>query len=792
MVFKIRLFLIVWAISLAPTHLFAQTFTVSGQVFDNKTHEPVEAVSIFLGDYPSVLTNANGEFEVKNVGKGEYEIRAQQIGYEADIAKIVVDRNLKRVHLHLEPQGVNQDTVYIVARDFLDLGPKESTLSSDYVDEEFLQKNYGNTLSQTLEKIPGISTMNTGVGIAKPVIRGMTFNRVIVNDQGVKQEGQQWGADHGLEIDQYGVERIEVVKGPSSLLYGSDGISGVINILPPAIPLEGTLSAEAVGFHRTNNAAFGGSAGVKGNFRNTFFRLRGTAQSFGDYRVPADTFLYNSYVLPIYDRALKNTAGTELDFAGTLGIQRTWGNVSVTGSHFEQRSGLFPGAIGIPRAYSLLSDGNPRNIDLPRQEVIHQKLLLNARFFLNTDWLLEVDGGMQDNSRRELSNPHNHGPGPRTRDTLAHGLDLRTFSGNMRFSQSINHHLRLKYGLTAQRQRNLREGFEFLIPHYVYASGGIYGLGEYEVGKTMTISGGLRVDGGKVQVDSFRTPIYSDSVTISGYWLRTPAIDRTFKNVSGALGWSWYGKERWNVKVNIGRAFRMPTPPELSENGVHHGTFRHEKGDPNLDPETGYQLDLGFAYHAPDLLLKATPFFNYFDNYIYLRPSGTFSPLPDAGQVYQYTQASVIHTGFEAFAEYHLIEPLHISSGAQYVWNVNMETGLPLPFTPPFSVSSQVEYSLEKVATFLPELSLSLEHVGALAQNRTDRNEKATPGYQLFHISLNGTLKAGKQTFTLNFRAQNLFNQVYMNHLSRYRILNLPEQGRNFMVTLRIPIEIVK
>lgn len=770
----------------------AQTFTVSGQVFDAKTHEALEDVTLFLGNYPSVLSESDGSFVVGNVAQGEYEIRGQKMGYELDVLKIVVDKNLKKVHLHLEPQGVNQDTVYIVARDFLDLGPKESTLSSDYVDEEFLQKNYGNTLAQTLEKIPGITSMNTGVGIAKPVIRGMTFNRVIVNDQGVKQEGQQWGADHGLEIDQYGVERIEVVKGPSSLLYGSDGISGVINILPPAIPKAGTLSAEAVAFHRTNNAAYGGSGALKGNFRNTFFRLRGTAQSFGDYRVPADTFLYNSYVLPIYDRALKNTAGSEVDLSGALGIQRTWGYVSLGASNFQQRSGLFPGAIGIPRAYSLLSDGDSRNIDLPRQEVNHLKLLLNARLLLNDHWMLEVDGGMQENSRRELSNPHNHGPGPRTADTLAHGLYLRTFSGNFRFSQTLNHHLRLKYGLTAQQQGNKREGFEFLIPDYQYVSGGVYGMGEYEWGKAMTFSGGIRFDMGHVEVDSFTTPIYSDPVTIIGYWQRTPVINRTFQNVSGALGWSWYARERWNVKINLGRAFRMPTPPELSENGVHHGTFRHEQGDPDLDPETGYQLDVGFAYHAPDLLLKATPFFNYFDNYIYLRPSGAFSPLPDAGQIYQYTQASAVHTGFEAFAEYHLIEPLHISSGAQYVWNVNMETGLPLPFTPPFSVSSQVEYSLEKIASFLPQLSLSVEHVGALAQNRTDRNEKATPGYHLFHVSLNATLKAGKQELMLNLRAQNLFDEVYMNHLSRYRILNLPEQGRNFMFTLKIPVNILK
>lgn len=777
---------------MAGISLHGQTFSVSGQVLDDHSHEPVADVSVYLGENYATLTDEDGKFFFESVKPGQYDIHTNLMGYKPLKQTILVDRDVKKVHFHLESVGVRQDTVYIVARDFLDLGARENTLSSDNVDKDFLEKNQGNTFSNTLQKIPGVTSMNTGVGIAKPVIRGMTFNRVIVNDQGIKQEGQQWGADHGLEIDQYGVERVEVVKGPTSLLYGSDGISGVVNIKPPVMPREGSLSAEAVSFYRSNNHALGVSAGAKGNFRNHFFRLRYTAQNFGDYRVPADSFVYNSYVLPIYDRSLKNTAGQERNLSGSFGFVREWGLLRLSVSNFNQHSGFFPGAIGIPRSYQLEPDGDTRNIDLPRQEINHFKAILNGRLLVREKNMLEFDFGFQDNDRREMSNPHNHGTGPILTDSLAHGLRLQTLSGNLRFHQKVSEHLQMKYGATFQHQQNARKGFEFLIPDYEFMQGGAYAMAEYELEAHMTFSGGLRFDYGTVTADSFTTPIYQDPTTIIGFWERTPYIQRDFKNISGALGWSWYPSDEFNLKINLGRAFRMPTAPELTENGVHHGTFRHERGDPDLDPETGYQLDIGLAYRKKDFLWKITPFFNYFDNYIYLRPSGSFSLLPDAGQVYQYNQATALHTGFEALVEYHLIEPLHISTGAEYVFNLNLDTGLPLPFTPPFSLSSQIDYTIEKTGKVFRDLNFSLEHRWTHAQNRTDRNENPTPGYQLFHIGIGGKLKFGSQHIALNFRAQNLLNKQYMNHLSRYRILNLPEQGRNFMVTLRIPLEILK
>ena len=770
--------------------LTAQTaYPVSGRVVDAQSHEPIEGAVIYLG-HEVTTSDQQGDFSFSEVKPGAYSLNVSILGYRSSTLQLTVGKKVRNLHIHLEPTGISLPEVQVEA-DFLRSGPRESSLNGETVDRDFLEKNYGNTLSNTLEKIPGITSMNTGVGISKPVIRGMTFNRVIVNENGIKQEGQQWGADHGLEIDQYRVEKIEVVKGPASMLYGSDGISGVINIQPGPAPEIGTFKAELLANWKSNNNLLGGSIGLAGNFAGYFFRLRYTEQHFADYRVPAESFTYNGYVLPIEGKILKNTAGWDRNFSGEIGVLREWGVIRASVSNFQQLSGFFPGAIGIPRSYLLNPDGNAWNTDLPRQQVDHLKTIVNAKLFLKKN-LLEFDLGYQNNQRKEESSPHSHGAGPSPAGVLALGLGLQTLSFNGRFHQQIDEHLKIIYGLSLQTQQNKQSGYEFLIPAHRGVNGGSYIFGQYEAGKKMTLSLGARFDIGAVDIEADSTPIYLDQETIIGYWQRTPYIDRLFYNYSWAAGYSWYPDDHFNLKINLGRAFRIPTAAELGENGVHHGTFRHEQGDPALKPETGYQLDLGFQFRNEKLLAKLSPFFNFFDNYIYLKPTGSFSTLPDAGQVYKYTQNSAIYSGFELLVEYHILKELHVSSSAEYVWNYNIDTYLPLPFTPPFSLSNQVDYTFVKVGKFVRQFLLSLEYKWVNAQNQVDRNEAPTPGYHLINFNSGADFHFGRQKIALFLGVRNLLDYRYMNHLSRYRILNLPEQGINFNLGLKLPIDIIK
>lgn len=252
----------------------------------------------------------------------------------------------------------------VVTEDYRLSRNKHTTVQLEVVGKEYLKNNFSGNLMQTLGKLPGVHSMDIGSGFSKPVIRGMGFNRVSVTENGIKQEGQQWGADHGLEIDAFNVEQVNVRKGPASLLYGSDAMGGVVEITQAPPPLDDQFFGEAVLMGKSVNSLIGGSlmVGIKKNGFHS--KLRYSEQRFGDYRVPTDTIVYLTQRIPIYNRRLKNTAGLERDvsWSGEYRTRRYKGGYTL--SNAWQKVGFFPGAHGIPDASQVQDDGDSRNIGL--------------------------------------------------------------------------------------------------------------------------------------------------------------------------------------------------------------------------------------------------------------------------------------------------------------------------------------------------------------------------------------------------------------------------------------------
>ncbi len=684
---------------------------------------------------------------------------------------------------------ITQDTIFSlegveVRTDRKSAAPAGNTLDFIYLTKSALLKNQGNTFINTLEKLPGISSINTGVGISKPVIRGLSLNRVIVNEYGIKQEGQQWGVDHGLEIDQFNVDRVEVLKGPVSVLYGSDGIGGVINILPPLIPEKNTFGGDALVNYKSNNDLFGASIRLQQNTKDFYTIVRATWQDYASYRVPADEFTYNSYQLPIHNRRLKNTAGKERSISVLNGIRRKWGHSSLYVSNYNQHAGFFTGAFGVPRAYQLTDDGKPRDIDLPKQTINHFKIVSNTHFHFHRN-ILEVDLGYQNNRRQELSLPHAHGNGPAPEGNLALQLDLHTLTGNVRYKFHPVEPWEVIAGVSVQHQENVRDGYEFLIPGYKVTQGGVYLFSEYKITDHFLVSGGVRADAADQKADRSYVRLYNEAGEATGMQQRSPQIGRQYVNGSGSLGIAWTIADAWKLKANAGSAYRIPAMVELTANGVHHGTFRHEMGDSSLLAERGYMLDAGLYFRKGRVKADATPFLNYFTNYIYLRPSARFSPLPEAGQIYLYTQAQALFTGFESNIDVEINTSLSNRLSFEYVWNRNLDTRVPLPFTPPFSALNEIEYKPAFSRPLLHELFFALSGQYFAAQRRVDINEPETDGYFLLHFSAGNTFAAGKRRLSLFLQVRNMTNTRYLSNMSRYRILNLPEQGINTQIILR-------
>ncbi len=755
--------------------------TLDAYILDEEDQKPIHGADIFIMETGNrAMIGEDGLLHL-HMSPGSYSLQIRRMGYLEKLYNLELT-NDTTIHIYLKPSPLKIEEIVILSPS-IEGELRQSSMNAQVLDREYLERNYNSTFSQGIEKLPGLNSITTGVGIAKPVIRGLQGNRITVNDRGVRQEGQQWGSDHGLEIDPYAVDRVEIIRGAASLLYGSDAMGGVINLLEPQLAPKGSYQSSVLGVFRGNNDHIGTSVHLSGRPGDTYFAGRATWQEYGDYRVPADEFTYNGFVLPIEGRRLKNTAGRERHFSAEVGRVLPQGNLRLSLSNYSQETGLFPGAVGIPRSYALVHDGSYRNVDIPRQVIDHFKAILNARLKTGPG-RLEIDAGYQRNNRREESFPHVHGQGPSPEGNTALGLLLHTFTVNTRYSLRHNERWKTVIGINSQYQENERSGFEFLLADFRTLQAGLSAMSEYRASDKLNISFGLRHDYAEIDVEPYFMPIYASPDEIIGTMQRGEEVRQSYSVPTAAAGLSWNPQEEWNFKLNLGRSFRFPTAPELGMNGIHHGTFRHEVGSSELEAERGWQVDAGAYYRQESWSLSLTPYWNYFDNFIFLRPTATFSPLPEAGQLYRYTQARAVHTGAELALDWQVHPKLNVTTSGEYVYNINLDNGLALPFTPPLLLRSEVTWHLVQKKDL--ETYLFAEAVVAAAQNRTDRNEPSTPGYEIFNAGIAGSRQWGRFRMDLQIQVRNLADTFYLQHLSRYRLLNLPEPGRNAMVSLKL------
>ena len=654
-----------------------------------------------------------------------------------------------------------------------------SSQSAVQIGQDFLQQNFAGSLMQTLEEIPGVKAMAIGSGQSKPTIRGLGFNRLAVSEDGIKHEGQQWGDDHGLEIDQFSIDRAEVIKGPGALLYGSDAIGGVLSLYSNLVPTKPFCGSVQL-FGRTNNEQLGVSAKIGGRYGKWFYRAHATLIDYADYKVPTDSIQYYSYWIKLKNGRLRNTAGCERDGSVMVGYMGYNFHSDLRISDSYSKSGFFANAHGLEvRLSDIDYDHSRRDIDLPYQWVNHLKVLSHTTW-QNEQTLFELNLAYQNNLREERSEPVSHGYMPRPNDALERRFNKSTYTAGFQARQSVGKH-ELRAGLSSEYQHNRRGGWGFIIPDFETLSLGAFVMDRYTVNDNLILNAGLRYDHVSTHIHSyqdwFMTPVGNDSV----YKERSSDIRRNFNSITWSAGVN-YAVAGWVIKANVGKSFRVPIPKELGADGINYHIFRYERGNAGLAPEESYQLDASVSWGNDAWEIQVDPYLNYFPNYIYLNPSSQYV---EGLQLYYYTQAKVLRYGVEAQVKWDFAKHCQAYAEGEYLYarqQSGEKKGYTLPFSTPWSVEAGLKYSYDSKGKGFVRLSAHV--VGA--QNEIVPPEKPTDGHWTLNFSTGKDFLFRGKTVHAVLHADNLLNRRYYDHTSYYRLIDVPEPGFNLSMMVGV------
>lgn len=772
-----------------------QEITLSGTVVDARTLDPLPGASVYLADAKTgAVTDANGKYSIRNISVGNYLVEVSSIGFSSITEQIQLTGNLKKDFLLqpsiLENEGIMVTGVSMATK--IKRTPTPVTIMS----QRELTAATATNLIDALSKNPGVAQISTGPSISKPVIRGLGYNRVVVLHDGIRQEGQQWGDEHGIEIDEYSVQKVEILKGPASIIYGSDAMAGVINTISNTPVAEGTFKGNVLMNYQTNNHLRGVGLNLAANKNGWNWNIYGSFKGAQDYKNKYDGYVFNSKF-------------NEKNIGGYIGYNGSWGYSHLILSSFNQEPGLITGDRDSTTGKLLReidfngtaetqiaggSDFSGIHPAPPYQEIQHFKIASENRFNLGLGKLSLVLG-YQNNKRKEFG------------DVLTPLLpelyfDLNTITYNVQYHLSGFNKWKTSLGLSGMYQSNLNKAEEALIPVYHLFDAGIFVYTQRNFDR-FTISGGMRFD---------NRNLTSKKSEEDGQ-IKFEPFTRSYNNISGSAGISYELAKHTTLKFNIARGFRSPAIAELASNGAHEGTNRYEYGNLNLQSETSLQTDVGAEFYTDHVSLQATGFINAIDHFIFYRKlTGSKGEdslvLTDDKQFYAFSfdQAKAVLYGLEVYSDIHPhpLDWLHIENTFSFVrgkFNQPIEGVDNLPFIPAARLISQLKVDFLKKGKRIRHLSITAESDNTFRQNKAFtayNTETATKGYTLLNAFVNADfMRRKKVLFSLFISGNNLGDVGYQNHLSRLKYTDINNvtgregvfnMGRNFSIKLNLPL----
>ena len=710
--------------------------TLIGTVSDQHS-KPLESVTVSIPElHKETITDTNGTYAFNNLPNGNFSITFSSIGYANKTLLITLNQKETVLNTLLEETSTHMDEV-IISTVFNKL-QSQNVMKVEHQSVKDLQQKGASTLAEGLATIPGVSQISTGTSIGKPVIRGLSGNRVLVYSQGIRMENQQFGEEHGLGMSDAGVESVEVIKGPASLLYGSDALGGVLYFNPEKFAKANTFSGNFNQKLFSNTQGSNTSLGVKTSSDHWKFLTRASYSTHADYEIPSG-------------EKVINTRFIEKDYKIGIGYSDTYYN-----SEFRYNYNNLN--IGLPEED--LENTNFRTPLYPKQDIDNHMLSLHQKFFFRNS-KLEADLGYTFNNRKELE----------AVDEVALHMKLKTASYNVKYYLPKFGKLETIIGLQGLHQTNENNGEELLIPNATTNDIGGLITSNYEW-KSNTIQAGIRYDNRKINTETHGI------VGEEGYF---KAIDRNFESFNASLGYKTKLHDKLTLRLNVASGFRAPNLAELTSNGVHEGSNRYEIGNADLKNEQNIQADLNLEYGNAHFEFFANGFYNHVNNYIFISPNGTTI---DGNNVYDYVQDNAALYGGEIGIHYHPhpLDWLHFVSSFENVTG-KKDTGDYLPLIPAnkFSNTIRTEFNIQQWLKKGYAL-VNVDHI--LKQNNNSAFETTSNDYTLLNLGFGGNINIGKTKFDLSLNANNLLNKTYIPHLSRLKSDGIPNIGRNIILGL--------
>lgn len=797
---------------------------LSGTIKNKQNKEAIPGAVIYFPDLKMGSTSsALGYYKFEKLPKIKTLVQCKMIGFKTIVKTIELDTNTQ-LNIEMEESVLEEEEIVVTGHNHA-TESKKSPVPMANISSRILQQNSYNNIIEALNKVPGLSSVNSGPNIAKPFIRGLGMNRVLTLFDGVRQEGQQWGEEHGVEIDQFLIDRIEVVKGPASLIYGSDALAGVINLLPANPQPEGITKGSLLSSYNTNNKQYTGSFSFAGCESSFIYGGRLSKKRAGNYTNRVDGKVYGTK----YD---------ESDLNLYTGINKNWGYTHLNFSYYDNMQEVPNGDrdSSSRKFVKQLNEGDSipsivKNDELhsyklegAQQRIKHIRLFATSGFHLGRSRLVSKFG-IQQSSRKEF-----HSAAELDHPELNMLLNTVTYDVKFHFPETKGFDADL--GVNGFYQQNKNEhAHEFVIPNYYLFDFGPFLYLKKNFGK-LDLTAGIRTD----QRTFYNTALYTKEDSLSGHLYSTnkndkdssiteqfPSYRATFGGISSGIGLTYNVSEKFGIKTNIARGYRAPNISEIASKGVHTGTGWLQLGNKELVPEFSLQQDLGIFFETEHISGELDLFNNIISNYIYNEKLSSLSggdSLAEKGNdlvpVYRFTQtkAQLYGAEFSFDIHPHPFDWLHIENAVSFISAKNLggngvkvtDSTQYLPLIPPFRTVTEIRADLKKKVACFKNTYIKAGFQYFAKQNKIYSafgTETETPSYFLIDAGIGTDIvsRSNRVLFSISITANNLSDEVYQSNMSRLKYFdNYPvngtgrsgiyNMGRDISFKLIIPLSI--